>query len=189
MDVPSTIAAALAGRRVQWAPALAFDFTTGVERIWSGAWPLVSGGHTWTGAPGVVTNWDEILNSFDATAPDLVLRLAGVGDGVLSAAAGEDKATYVGRLMTLSLQFFSDAWAPLDAPQVIWCGFMQPLEVVRTAQVRAINLPCAHVFARRWRARAGSYSDRHQQRRYAGDLFCAFMGDMQNKVIKAPGAA
>lgn len=193
-DFGATINAYLAGRKVNMRPLALFDFRHGEEPLWGGEYPLTSGGKTWKGL-GRIATMDGLDQAATLESSAMTFQLSGVepegtDTAYLTIAASDDRAQYVRRLVTVSLQFFDDDWQPLDSPYAIKAGLMATMQMSRsrtgTGFQRTISVQANNIFYGRGVAPASFYTDRDQQKRYPGDLGLQFIPALQDKQIPVP---
>lgn len=183
-----SILAAAAGRTVRTAMLVLLDFTSGPERLWSGAGTLVTkDGNIWKGIGdlGSIAGLDQAING---TAPECTITLSGV-DPQVSAAAANSFAEARGRAFTIYLQFFDDVGALLDSPAPIGLLTMERLEVHFTGpQARDVVVHAENMFSARGFPIHGWLSDLDQQARYPGDRGCERIPILQNYAVTWPPA-
>lgn len=176
LAIDGTASARLAAsvRGVAWLAAL--DFSGGMLRLAS--WPVdvSSGGNTYLGV-GRLFDVANIHESADSAAERLSLSFTAV-DTALLALAVADPTTYRGRVATLHLQVFDDAYQPAGAAVLRWRGYMDKMQISRQSadgQSTAgnsgrIELVCSRAGMARARNADGlRLTDAQQQARYPGD--------------------
>lgn len=184
---PAAIQAQLERKLVRAALLVEFHFLDGVKRVWRGFGDATINGHVWQGTNelGSITGLSQAR---DGSAEQATFSLSGVAADLLAKAVG-DPDQYAQRPVKVFLQFFDDAWQPLDSPQAIWVGYMDTLSITRTGddgQTRTITMTAENVFANRARPPYGTYSNSDQQGRYPGDKGCERVADLVNAEIDWP---
>lgn len=190
-----TIAAQLAGARVQCAPLVEFDFTSGPMRLWRGAGLLpTNDGREWQ-ALGQLGGIDGLAQAMGGTAPEATFTLSGVDAEIVHLARDEFEAEVRGRMVRVLIQFFGqdDAGDPdnqrcLDNPYPVWAGrCLKPrFELDASGQRRSIVVTAESLFATRNRPNSGMYTDRDQQARFPGDKGFEFAATLLTKVLTWP---
>ena len=185
-----TIAAALAGRKVQAAFLVEFRFVSATMRLWNGNGDLSAGGHTWKGLRGL-GQIDGLEQAINGQAPQATFSISGVSTQTQGEEQG-DPLDYVNQPDIVYLQFFNPDWSTLDSPYAIWGGTMQTLQESfawddsKKAWVSTIGVTAESWFVGRGRPPFSYYSDRDQQHRFSGDLGLEYMAAMQNYTVRWP---
>lgn len=170
-----------------------FQFVAGTRRVWNGNQVLVAGGHEWLPMRGA--GQIEGLSVPAGTAAEAVtFRVSGLpndASGLLGEAlAGTQDAAQ--QLVIVYLQLFDEDWQTVGAPIGIWWGFMQPPRVSRSEMqgvegaVQSVEMSAENAFFNRSRPPFGRYTDRDQQARSEGDLFCQFVPHLLFKTFHYP---
>lgn len=193
----ATIAAALKGRTVRLGQMVEMDFRTTPMRVWTGNRHVTTNdSKLWYGV-GNLGSIDNLEQAIGGTSPQATFKLTGVPPDAITLAC-QEADEYANRLIKVYLQFFGDGgenldaspWECFDNPYPIWFGIMSQLEISREKDdqgwTRAISLTADSLFVGRSRPSAGYYSDRDQQTRHPGDLFCNQVSDLQRKVVVWP---
>lgn len=195
-DFSATIEAKLAGRVVNFAPLVLFDFRDGEFGAWCGQYPLLIGGHTYQafGQFGSVTGLDKAA-TLDSSA--MTFTLSGVDSEMLGIAVSADRANYVNRLATVYMQWFDEDWQPLDEPYALKAGLMDDMQISRAQTgsatggvvwTRSIVVTAQNIFFGRGVAPFSLWTDRDQQKRYPGqgDKGLQYIPALQNEDIPQP---
>jgi hypothetical protein len=194
--VDPDVVALLSARALRVAYLVQFDFKTTPQYLWNGhyplTWPLV-GGPTWQGLRqlGGIEGLEEAA---DMTATQMKFMLSGVSAATLAIAVGNDRDEYVGRQVTVWLQFFDSDMQPKGNPIARAAGIMDGLEISRARDgdqdkqnsVRVLTLTAESIFYGRGIAPAGNYTERDQKFRSEGDRGLDFVEEVQNTVIQVP---
>lgn len=181
----ATVQAALAGTTVRASNLVFLDFVSAPMRIWPGFGPLVAGGETWSGTNDLLSV-SGIETPIGGTAPETTLTLSGVRPELVSAAL-DASSEVKGRTAIVYLQFFDDAWQPLDAPYAVMTGLMDRISIKATGpETRQVNVNVEWLFTRRAISPFGYLSDRDQKSLYPGDRGLEQMPAMQNKSVPWP---
>ncbi len=180
----------LSQRALRVAHLVQFDFLTTPKYLWNGFHDLTTGGHTYQGLRklGAI---DGLEDQADMTATQLKFTLSGVDAVVLALAIGEDRDEYVGRMVTVWLQFFDSDWQKKGDPIARAAGIIDGIEISRArdqdgASIRTLTLTAENIFYGRGIPPAGNYTDRDQQFRFPGDRGLSFVNEVQNTVIQVP---
>ena len=190
---PETIAAALAGTKVECAALVRFDFTSETMRLWQGFGNLVtSDGAVWQGL-GQFGSMSGIEQAVNGEAPEATFTLSGVDANILRLARDEFSAEVLGRKAYVLIQFFGvddvddpDNQRPLDAPYPVWCGrCLSPTFTIQQDE-RSVNISAESLFSLRSRPQFAMYTDSDQQRRFTGDRGFEFIGSLVSKVVAWP---
>lgn len=170
-----------------------FDFDGAPTYIWNGFGPRTIGGKAYIGCGdlGTIEGLEEVRN---AQSQRVTFTLSGVADSPVDLLAiALDSADIVqGRTVIVYEQLFNADWSTLGDPIALYQGIMQQPRVTREAATesqgarRIITLGSENYFYGRSRPPAGRYTDREQQFRYPGDLFCSFVPMLTNQVIAWP---
>lgn len=192
---PETIAADLAGSRVDMELLVLFDFVTEPVRVWmNGSGQLrTNDGYLWDGL-GRIGSIAGVEQAVNGQAPEVTFTLSGVDAQLVRLARDEFDAECKGRLITVLMQFFGtddpddpDNQRPLDLPYPIASArALTPEFTYGERDERSIMIRCESLFSLRSRPRAALYTDADQQRRFPGDLGFAFVASLKNKVITWP---
>lgn len=187
---PETIKIALAGYTVRMSYLVLLDFVGEPMRLWTGYGRIVTGGYEWRGL-GDVASIDGLEPAINGLAPEAKFILSGVNPDTIRLTRDEFKAKVRDRLARVFLQFHNDADAkPLilyDQPYAIWSGSMKSPEFnMNSDGTRTIQVGCESLFSLRSRPVAAQYTDRDQDRRFAGDLGFAFVPFLRNQVVTWP---
>lgn len=180
-----TVAATLQGRVVRAAQLVFLDFTSQPMRLAMIEGEVEAGGFTWRGL-GRLGSISGLESPLGGSAPVTTLSLSGVEpDQVSKALEASDEVK--GRPAVVYLQFFDDAWAPLDSPYALMTGSMDKMSIAADGPTaRTISVTVEWLFARRAIPRFGMLSDRDQKARFPGDRGLEQMASMQSKSIAWP---
>jgi hypothetical protein len=191
---PETIAAALAGAKVESANLVRFDFASKSMRLWRGNGLLKTrDGAEWRGLGqlGSVTGVEQAVNG---EAPEATFNLSGIDAEIQRLARDEFKAEVLGRRVVIFVQFFGvpddadpDNQRPLDRPFALWSGrCVTPTFTIEQKGERAIGITAESLFSLRSRPQYAMYTDRDQDHRFPGDKGFEFVGSLVNKVVTWP---
>lgn len=189
-----TIAAVLAGGRVNFSYLAEFRFVGSPVYFWSGTGSLLAGGKVWTGLSqlGSITGLEEAISSESA---QMTFKLSGakLTSDLMRIARYEDPATYKGQLAPIWLQFFNDDWSVLDEPFALKAGLMDGIEIDRElpsddgSAVRSLSLTAENMFFSRRIPPYGNYTDADQRQRYpVGGGGLQFIPGLINKTVPVP---
>ena len=183
-----TIAAHVAGGTIRAAHLFEAQFLSKTLRLWTGWGTLATGGREWEGSGGLiaVSDLDASASSF---ASPFAITLSGLPDesyDLYTRMMLSDPAEYRTRPVSVLLQFFDDAWQPLDEPMVMRSGFMDVPSFTGTAQSESIAMKCEGALVVRRRPRWGYYTNEDQQRRYPGDKGFEYAPASATRQVKAP---
>lgn len=191
---PETITHALAGKKVNHAFLVRFDFTSETVRLWKGPGPLeTNDGNTWRGL-GVFGSMSGIEQAVNGQAPAMSFTLSGIDAQVMHLAKDEFETEVYGRIVYTMIQFFGvddpadpDNQRPLDNPYPICAGrCLRPSFSWTQQGERSVTIAAESLFSLRSRPAAAMYTDSDQQKRFPGDAGFEFVGVLTNKVVKWP---
>lgn len=171
LDTPAASQVATRVYGAHWLIELAF--TSGTQRLTTAPVDVVSGGHTWRGAPQISV---QAVQETEAVGGQRVVLSAVLADSAALGAFLGPSTTYRGRPMRLYLQVFSDVFAPVGAAVYRGLWRMEPVRVIRQPSEEGpmtsrIELPCSRSGLNRARMVAGLRSTHQQQQlAYPGDL-------------------
>lgn len=190
-----TIAAYLAGSKVQAEPLVFFDFATQPMRLWRGRKPLkTNDGNSYQGL-GNLGSIDGIEAAVNGSAPEMSFKLSGVDTAIMHLARDEFASEVRGRLVYVLIQFFGvddpddpDNQRCLDNPYPIACGRCLRPEFLldRKGGQNSVTIKAESLFSLRSRPRYAMYTDADQQHRFAGDEGFEFVSVLLNKVLTWP---
>ncbi len=193
---PETIAADLAGKRVNACFLVKLDFTTKPVLLWLGeSGPLkTNDGAIWQGL-GKLGSISGVEQAVNGDAPEMAFTLSGVDAEVVRLAREEYDAEVKGRMVYVLVQFFgvddpadTDNQRPLDLPFPIAAGrCLRPeFSLDRESGDNSVTIKAESLFSLRSRPRYSMYTDADQQRRFPGDRGFEFVGTLINKVVTWP---
>lgn len=186
LDVSAAIAAQMAGRTVRLSLLMHFDFLSQPMRVWPGDYDITSGGHTWLGRPFAMVSVDPGTPSKDGAAEPFSVGVSGVDAAFLTRARAEESDA-VGRRLSLYLQFFDEAWQPLDGPISLRRGRMVGFSYAGAGSgTRSLTVRAEGALVARGRPPLTYLSDATQQSRFAGDVGCEFIPSLQHSDVVWP---
>ncbi|GLR55127.1 hypothetical protein KYK30_31745 [Shinella yambaruensis] len=179
----------MAGGTVRAALLLELQFTSGNEWLWEGGGPIKTlDGRTWEGTGGL-GSIEGISQAVNGVAPEVRFRLSGVDADFAAKAKGETEE-YLYRPALIYIQFFDEAWQPLDNPYslmfVRMTGLAPSFESTDAGRVYEVAVTAETPFAVRRRAPYGYLTDRDQQLRHPGDRGLERVAGIDNKNIIWP---
>lgn len=184
--VPDTIDAVLNKRTIRAALLATFEFATGTDRLWAGFGTKVMGdGYAYKGM-GQFGSVDGLSSRNDLAAEVMTFKLSGVEPQFVTLAK-QSSDDVKNRPCTVFIQFFDEAWRPLDQPIALRSAVMDQLqyEAVGVDQ-RNITLTAEGLFAARGQAPFAYYTDRDQNARFAGDRGLEGVASLQYRVVTWP---
>lgn len=189
MRFPAAIAHMRAGGTINANVLHYLGFASGAMRVWHGFGPLVTtDGRTWDGIGDVVTI-EGGGQQQGVVATNLTLTLAAgsdlLTDDLIAKALDSENEVY-GRRYFMAVQFFDEAWQPVDDYRAIYVGAMDRMSFKRSADVRQIVLNIESAFVRRRTPRLQMFSDRDQKSKYPTDKGLEFMSSLKNKTVTWP---
>lgn len=185
MALSAVVTAALAGRIVRAALLCEFFFVSSTERTWPGHYELTADGKTWRGL-GVMLTVDGLRTRADLAAEVLTFKMSGV-DAALVTIAKNSATEVPNQPCNVYLQFFDEAWAPLDDPILLKSAEMDVMSYVTTGpSKRDISLTAESIFVARNFAPYAYYTDRDQNKRVTGDRGLELVGTLNFKVVTWP---
>ena len=191
---PETIAAALAGSKVQCAFLVRFDFTSETMRLWNGNGRLkTNDGMFWDGI-GQLGSMSGIEQAVNGEAPEMSFMLSGIDAEIMRLARDDFEAEVKGRMVYVLIQFFGvddpddpDNQRPLDNPYPVCSGrCLTPSFSLSAEGERSVTISAESLFSLRSRPAWAMYTDSDQQRRFPGDKGFEFVGSLVNKVVTWP---
>lgn len=189
MLFPSAIATQLAGRTVRVDVLVELRFASGPIRVWNGFGRLeTNDGFAWEGVAGL-GGVSGLSQSIDGVAPPQSLTLSGVDQRFVTKANGE-RDEYMFRPVICYLQFFDDAWQPLDNPLPITFRQIVGMRVAREQAsdgfAYAVTIEAETPFVTRKRPPYAYLNDRDQQLRFPGDRGLERVAGIDNKTVTFP---
>ena len=165
----------------------------GPVHLWNGFGTRDFAGKTYLGC-GDLGNIDGLEEARNPVSHQVSFSLSGVPDSPADLLSRVLAAADIvqGRLAVVSLQLFDGAWTPAGSPIAVYFGIMQPPRVTlepateTSGARRTLTLPTENLFFGRGRPAAGRYTDREQQMRYPGDLFCQYTALLVNQTLNWP---
>lgn len=192
---PDTIAAALAGKRVDACLLVWFDFVSEPVRVLIGGNGQLrtNDGEVWNGL-GQIGALSGVEQAVNGQAPEMTFTLSGIDSQILRLAREEFDIEAKGRIVYVLIQFFGvddpedpDNQRPLDLPFPIAAArVLTPEFVYGENGVRSATMRCESLFSLRSRPRYAMYTDSDQQKRFPGDFGFSFVGTLINKVVAWP---
>jgi len=172
---------------------LEFSGSPGSVYLWNGFGNRTFDSKLYLGC-GDLGSIEGLEEARNPVSQQVTFTLSGVPDSPADLLAQVLDATDIvqGNIAVVSLQLFDADWQAVGNPVPIYFGIMQPPRVTREPATetagarRTIVLPTENLFYGRARPPNGRYTDREQQRRSLGDLFCEYVPQLVNKTIKWP---
>lgn len=170
MALPADVASAVSSRELGRAILIRFDFQSETKRVWTGFGRLKTlDGNAWDGV-GDVVSIDGLAAAVSGAATTGTIGASGVSPELIAKATGE-KDEFMQRPIALFLQVFQGG-ALVGNPVPLALRIMTSMEVTRNAATRSISISHESPYVGRNNPAYGTYSDRDQQSRFAGDRFC-----------------
>lgn len=184
----------LAGATVRCDFLVEFDFTSGPYWAWNGNTDLVVAGHTYKPMYGFGQIDGLGIAGPGTTSQAVTLSLDGLPGMPLDflAKALAETSEVDQRMVTVSLQLFSEDWQSSGVPIPVFRGFMQPPKVSRSEMagtegaIQSVAISAENIFFGRARPPHGRNTDRDQQARSPGDKFFGFVSGLLYKQITYP---
>jgi hypothetical protein len=188
--VDEAVVALLSQKALRVAHLVQFDFLSVPKYLWNGSYDLTVGGHTWSGLRNL-GGIEGLEESSDLTATQMRFTLSGVNADTLAIAVGDNRDEYVGRTVTVWLQFFDSSWQPVGTPVARSAGLMDGITISRARNdeqnsTRVLTLTAENIFAGRGVPPAGNYTDADQRFRSPTDRGLSFINEVQNTVVEVP---
>lgn len=201
---PDTIAAYLAGAKVQAEWLVHFDFTS--EPMFlrlGGKGPLRTlNGQIWQGL-GDLGSISGIEQAVNGQAPQATFTLSGIDADITRLALDSFTAEVKGRLGKVFIQYFGvddpddpDNQRVLDNPYAVWGGrFLQPSFRHEEDGSRSVTISAESLFSLRSRPQYATYTDSDQRARFPadpenpddpGDRGFEFVPSLVSKVVTWP---
>lgn len=170
MALPDNIKAVVGSASAGCAFLIKLDFRSQTKRVWTGFGRLRTlDGNLWDGL-GELVSIDGLAGPLSGAAPAGKLTVSGVSPDIVPVALSEQDE-YERRPVAIFFQAFSDR-ALVGNPLPLLLRIMTTVEINRTGDTRAISVNHESPYVGRNNPANGWYSDRDQQARYPGDLFC-----------------
>lgn len=169
MALPAEATAVVLSRDAVAAVLVEFAFVSETKRVWSGFGTLKTlDTRLWEGK-GELISIDGLSPAYNASAPPGRITASGVSEEALAAALAATE--YRDRQVTIYLQPFQGR-ALYGNPVPIDTRTMKALTFTRDEGTRTISVEHEGPYTGRRRPPAAWYSDKDQQKRHPGDLFC-----------------
>ena len=156
---------------------VSLDFTTGVLYLHDGVGTIIdsysSPSVTYLGVGSFGSVDGSVQDSLSVIAKPVKLSLSGVDSSIITSAMTTD---YQGRDVTISIGFLQNG-SLIAAPQVVWEGRMDYLNIQYGPGTASITISCEHRLRRE--PRIARYTDEDQQVAYDGDTFFHLMPYIQ----------
>lgn len=170
MSLPPDVAGVVSSRDPGIAILIRFDFVSELKRVFTGFGRLKTlDGQVWDGIGDVVAI-DGLAGGLSGAASTGTMTVSGVSADLLSKAIGE-KSQFIQRPVSFYLQTAQNG-ALVGRPCALGLRIMTSMEVSRTANQRTISISHESPYIGRNNPAYGTYADRDQQSRFAGDRFC-----------------
>lgn len=170
MALPSDVTAIVGGANAECGFLIKFNFLSETKRVWSGFGRLRTlDGNLWDGL-GEMVGIDGLTGPLSGSAPAGKVTASGVSPDLLPIALGEEQE-YKQRPVSIFFQAFQDR-VPVNNPCPLLLRIMTTIEINRTGDTRALSINHESPYIGRNNPANGWYSDRDQQTRFPGDLFC-----------------
>lgn len=152
---------------------LDLSFASGHVRANDSSYDFVLNGDTYFGL-GEFGAFDAVTEDTNAVAYGVRFELAGIDSGLLATLRTE---RYQGRPATLYVAMLTEQWAFVDAPEVVWSGVMDTMDVVTRrnsdgTEYKVIVLQCEHRL--RQACPNSRFCDAEQKGLHPGDKFFQF---------------
>lgn len=184
---------ALIGETVRMATLVDFEFSDTPVYVWNGFGTRTFNSKSYLGV-GDLGSIDGLEESRGAVSHQVTFTLSGVPDspaGILARAISSIDVVQ-GNLAIVSVQLFYGDWSMIGLPVPVYAGRMMPPRVTKEAATetdgarRTIMLPTENIFYGRHRPPSGRFTDREQQQRWPGDLFCEHIPKLINLSLNWP---
>lgn len=173
MDFSETIAAQIAGLRPRVDVLAEFRFLSETIFVWNGTGRLrTNDDKVWEGIGGL-GSVEGLAQSINGTAPPQNFTVSGVDERFAERVRGEREEYYLQPVLTF-LQFFDEAWQPLDNP-LPWTFRQMTSMTLRRGAVEngvrryTVSIAAETPFVTRGRPPYSFLTDRDQQLRFPGD--------------------
>jgi hypothetical protein len=150
-----------------------------VARLWLGIGDCLAGidatdgvdGSVYRGL-GAVLDVPAFQQMVNGAADRIEFKLSGVSQRVRDMAASESE-TVKGVALNIGIGVFDKDWQQIDDPTWIKRLEVDYLSLAGDAGMRSVSISARTIFTGRRRPGLSYFTDREQQTRSAGDLFCA----------------
>ena len=177
-DLTAGVISEITASEVQ--PFLLFqgEFVSGTLRCWSGIGDLILDGETWTGT-GSLLSISNVTETADISANGLTATLSGVPSALISLALGDCSQGSAGFVYL----GFINSGAVVSSPVLLFEGRLDIPAIDEQGDTCVVSIAYESRLIDLERTRESRFTNEDQQREFVGDLGCAFVASLQDKVI------
>ncbi len=184
MIFPTAIEEMRRSRKINASVLIDLDFLTVPKRIWLGAGDLKTiNGLAWEGV-GAVLAVDGGGQQVGLASTNISITFAATAE--MWRIAKDSTHEINGRRISTSVQFFNEAWQPIDNYFSLYNGVMDRVSFQIEAGKRTITLFAESPFVRKRAPRIQYWSASDQNIKFANDRFLDSVAGLENKVINWP---
>lgn len=165
-----TVTEMLAGRNINTALGVWFDFASGVERVWLGRGTFTArDGTEWSGM-GELGSIDGLAPAAGLSTDPITLTLSGLDETFINMTR-QQASEIRGRRCGVYILMFDENFAPLDNPYLVELYLMDKASFTVDGETRqmSITVTAEPLFSTKHVPRFALMSDQDQQTKYPGD--------------------
>jgi hypothetical protein len=184
MKFPDAIAEMRRSGKLNASVLVYMAFKDDPQAVWLGIGDLKTlNDIVWTGV-GTAVNIEGGAQQAGLASPNLNITLAATAEMIQKA---KDSYTVIsGRRISVAVQFFGEAWQPVDNYIPIYNGLMDRVSFQREADKKTITLYCESPFVRKHSPRIQYWTAADQNVKYPGDRLFDTVAGLQDKIIIWP---
>ena len=184
-DISAGVQSAISATEVQ--PIILFEgsFASGTVYVWSGYGDLVWDGDTYLGV-GTLGAISNVSEASEISAKGITVSMSGIPSSLISLVLGDVRQGAVGKV---HMGFLNSSGVVIDDPILMFEGKLDVPSIQEGGDTSTITLSYESRLIDLQRAREGRYTNEDQLRAFPGDLGCAFVASLQEKIINWGKAA
>jgi hypothetical protein len=184
-DISAGVQSAISATEVQ--PIILFEgsFSSGTVYVWSGYGDLVWDGNTYLGV-GTLGAISNVSEASEISAKGITVSMSGIPSSLISLVLGDVRQGAVGKV---HMGFLNSSGVVIDDPILMFEGKLDVPSIQEGGDTSTITLSYESRLIDLQRAREGRYTNEDQLRAFPGDLGCAFIASLQEKIINWGKAA
>jgi hypothetical protein len=181
---PETIAEMRRTGKLNASILIYMDFLGDPQAVWLGVGDLkTKNGITWKGV-GTAVNIEGGAQQAGLASPNLTVSLAATAEMLTKAKSSADQIN--GRRILVAVQFFDEAWQPVDNTIPIYNGVMDRISFQIEPDKKFITLYCESPFVRKHSPRIQYWTSADQNVKYPNDRLFDSVPGLQDKIITWP---
>ena len=184
-DISAGVQSAISATEVQ--PIILFEgsFASGTVYVWSGYGDLVWDGDTYLGV-GTLGAISNVSEASEISAKGITVSMSGIPSSLISLVLGDVRQGAVGKV---HMGFLNSSGVVIDDPILMFEGKLDVPSIQEGGDTSTITLSYESRLIDLQRAREVRYTNEDQLRAFPGDLGCAFVASLQEKIINWGKAA